>query len=70
MHEVEVEVVEEMYDHFDIETIRLNPPNVDAHVNNIKSCEQQKEKRVPLSVEGKKISFKLDTGSEVTVSYV
>ena len=54
-HEVEVEEVEEMYDHFYIETISLNPPNVDAHVNNIKSCEQQKEKRVPLSVEGEKI---------------
>ena len=67
MHEVEVEEVEEMYDHFYIETISLNPPNVDAHVNNIKSCEQQKEKRVPLSVEGKKISFKLDTGSEVNI---
>ena len=60
-HEVEVEEVEEMYDHFHIETISLNPPNIDAHVNNIKSCEQQKEKRVPLSVEGKKISFKLET---------
>ena len=44
MHEVEVEEVEEMYDHFYIETISLNLPNVDAHVNNIKSCEQQKEK--------------------------
>ena len=66
-HEVEAEEVEEMYDHFYIETISLNPPNVDVHVNNIKSCEQQKEKRVPLSVEGKKISFKLDTGSEVNI---
>ena len=56
-----------MYDHFYIKTISLNPPNVNAHVNNIKSCEQQKEKKVPLSVEGKNISFVLDTGSDVTV---
>ena len=53
-HEVEVEEVEEMYDHFYIETISLNPPNVDSHVNNIKSCEQQKEKREPLSVKVEK----------------
>ena len=45
----------------------LDPPNVNVHVNSIKSCEQQKEKRLPLSVEGKKILFKLDTGSEVNI---
>ena len=51
VHEVEVEEVEEMYDHFLYRDHRS----------------QQKGKGVPLSVEGKKILFKLDTGSEVNI---
>ena len=48
---MEVEEVEEMYDHF--------------LYRDHKS--QQKGKGVLLSVEGKKILFKLDTGSEVNI---